>query len=150
MFRKLLKRKKWLLLLLAAGMAAALFGACAPVEEEEKMTIKLANTEYDTVWLMNAVAEIILEDGYGYTVEDLSLSVPVSQVSLASGDIHVWLDTWWWYCLPWWEPAIENGEIEELGVSMEPDPSFWTIPAAVSEEYNIKTVFDMKEPLGAL
>ncbi len=145
MLRNLSKWKKWLLLFVAVGAVAVLVGACASDAEEEKMTIKFSNTEYETAWLMNAVAAIILEEGYGYTTETLSLSVPVSQVSLANGDIHVWLDTWWWYYLTWWDPAIENGEVEELGISMEPAPSFWTIPTAVAEEYNIKTVFDMKE-----
>jgi len=55
------------------------------------------------------------------------------------------LDLWYWYYLTWYEPAIANGEIENLGISMEPAPSFWVIPQWVAEEYNIKTVFDMKE-----
>ncbi len=94
---------------------------------------------------MNGVAKIIIEEGYGYPVETIEVSVPVAQVSLSKGDIHVWLDLWSSYYLTWYEPAIAAGEIENLGISMEPAPSFWTIPQWVAEEYNIKTVFDMKE-----
>ena len=94
----------------------------------------------------NAVAKFILKEGYGYPAESVEVSVPVAQVSLDKGDVDVWLDLWWWYYLPWYESAIADGKIENVGVSMEPVPSFWMIPKWVSEEYNIKTVEDLKRP----
>ncbi|MDP6126814.1 MAG: glycine betaine ABC transporter substrate-binding protein [Dehalococcoidales bacterium] len=143
-------RWKGLVLLFSAlVMMASLVGGCAAGADEEEMelkpTLKFSNTEYETAWLMNAVAGIVLEEGYGYPVESVSLSVPVSQVSLAKGDIDVWLDLWYWYYTPWYEPATASGEIETLGISMEPAPSFWVIPQWVHDEHNINTVQDMKD-----
>jgi glycine betaine/proline transport system substrate-binding protein len=114
-------------------------------EPEEKPTIKFSDTWYESVWLANAIAGFILEEGYGYPVETVELAVPVSQVSLSNGDIDVWLDLWYWYYLEWYKPAIAAGEIENLGIAMEPAPSFWTIPQWVHEEHNINTVQDMKD-----
>jgi len=137
--------KQGLLLLTTLVLTATLIAGCGEAEEEEKPTIKFSDTWYESVWLGNAIAGFILEEGYGYPVETVEVSVPVSQVSLSKGDLDVWLDCWYWYYLEWWNPAIANGELENLGPSMEPAPSFWTIPQWVHEEYNINTVEDMKE-----
>ena len=137
--------KYWLLLFTALLVVPALVAGCGETVEEEKPTLKFSDTWYETAWLMNAVAKIIFEEGYGYTVEPVNVTVPISQASLSSGDLDVWFDCWWWYYLEWWNPAVDNGEIEALGISMEPCPSFWTIPQWVHEEYNINTVADMKE-----
>ena len=129
-------------------LATLLLGACTGETEEStvpKPTIKLSNTEYETVWLANALAEFILEYGYGYPVEDVSMGVPISQVSLMQGDIDAWLDAWWWYYLEWYEPAIADGKIENLGPIMEPAPSFWVIPQWVHDEYGIDSVFDLAD-----
>jgi len=124
-------------------MATLVMGCGEAVEE--KPTIKFSDTWYESVWLANAIAGFILENGYGYPVETVEASVPVAQTSLSKGDIHVWLDCWWWYYLEWFNPAIANGEIENLAPTMDPAPSFWTIPQWVHEEYDINTVEDMKE-----
>jgi len=134
------------MVLASLAVVVALIGGCSSDEAEEpKPTLKLSNTEYESVWLMNAVAKFILENGYGYTVEDVSLAVPVAQVSLSAGDIDAWLDCWWWYYLEWWNPAIADGEIEDLGPSMEPAPSFWTIPQWVHDTHGITSVFDLAD-----
>jgi len=140
--------KRWLLLFTALVMTATLFVGCGEAvekEKEEKPTIIFTDTQYETPWIANALAKFILEEGYGYPVETVEVTVAVAQLSLSKGDIHVWLDCWWWYYLGWYDEAIANGEIENIQITMEPCPSFWTIPQWVHEEYNIKTVEDMKE-----
>ena len=92
--------KRWIVLA-SLAIVVALVGACQS-DEGPKPTLKLVNTEYETAWLMNAVAKFILGNGYGYDVEDVSLAVPVAQTSLSNGDVHVWLDTWYWYYDSWW------------------------------------------------
>lgn len=146
--------KRWLVVPVALVLALSLIGGCQtaaevddgePEAEPEDITIKLADTEYEAAWLMNALADFILGNGYGYTVEAVSLGVPVAQVSLSKGDIDAWLDCWWWYYLEWYNPAIENEEIENLGRSMEPAPSFWVIPEYTHEQLGIESVFDLKD-----
>jgi glycine betaine/proline transport system substrate-binding protein len=137
--------KHWLLLFTALVLMATLVVGCGEAVEEEKPTLKFSDTWYESVWLANAIAGFIIEEGYGYPVETVQASVQVAQISLSQGDLHVWLDCWWWYYLGWYDEAIANGEIENLGPTMEPAPSFWMIPTWVHEEYNINTVEDMKE-----
>ncbi len=137
------KKGNWLLLLTSFFIAASLLVA-ACTTAEEKPTIKLSDLTYETHWLMNGVAKIIIEEGYNYPVEVIEMSVPVGQLSLSQGDVDVWLDLWYWYYLTWYDPALAAGEIEPLGISMEPAPSFWTIPQWVHDDYNINTVEDMK------
>ena len=137
---------RWKLgLVLASMLLATTFVLSGCAAEEEKPTLKFVDTQYETQWLMNAVAEIVLGEGYGYPVEAVQTTVSVGMASLSKGDIEVWLDLWEWYFLTWWEPAMANGEIETLGVSMDSAPSFWIIPQWVHEEYGINTVFDLKE-----
>ncbi len=147
--------KRWIVVPAALAIVVALVGGCQsdepaddsqPTEvEESKPTLKFSDTQYETVWLGNALAEFILGNGYGYPVEHVQLSVQVSQVALASGDIDVWLDNWWWYWLDWWDTVIADGEIEDLGISMEPAPSFWVIPQWVHDEHGIDSVFDLAD-----
>jgi len=137
--------KRWLLLFTALVMTVTLVAGCGEAVEEEKPTIKFADTWYESVWLANAIAGFIIEEGYGYPVETVQVTVPVGQISLNKGDLHVWLDLWWWYYLEWYNEAIAAGEIENLGPTMEPAPSFWMIPQWVHEEHNINSVEDMKE-----
>ncbi|MDP6142252.1 MAG: glycine betaine ABC transporter substrate-binding protein [Dehalococcoidales bacterium] len=139
------KKKNWLLIPISFFIVASLLLAGCFWGGEETHTIKLVDTSYDTQWLSNAVHKIIIEEGYGYPVETLTVSVPVGQVSLSEGDVDVWYDLWWWYYLTWYDPAIASGEIENLGISMEPAPSFWVIPQWVHEEHNINTIQDMKD-----
>ena len=138
--------KRGLLLVFATLLVAvALVAGCGGPAEETKPTIKFSDTWYESVWLMNAVAKIILEEGYGYPTETIQVTVAISQLSLSKGDLDVWLDQWWWYWLDWYEEEIAAGNIESLGISMEPTPSFWIIPQWVHEEYNINTVEDLKD-----
>ncbi len=140
------KKKNWLLLLISFFVVPSLLlAACGPDGGGEKPVIKFVQTEYETQWLSNAMHKIIIEEGYGYPVEELSVSVPIGQVSLSQGDVDVWYDLWWWYYLTWYDPAIANEEIEYIGESMEPTPSFWIIPQWMHEEYHIHTVQDMKD-----
>ncbi|GAG49749.1 unnamed protein product, partial [marine sediment metagenome] len=51
-------------------MATALLtGACALVGGGQKPVIKLHDAEFKSIWINNAIAEFIIERGYGYPVE---------------------------------------------------------------------------------
>ena len=136
--------KRWQLLFSTLLVVAALVVGCGGAEEE-KPTIKLSDTWYESVWLMNNIAKVIFEEGYGYPTESVQISVAISQISLSKGELDVWFDHWYWYWLDLYNEEIDNGNIESLWISMEPAPSFWMIPQWVHEEYNINTVDDMKD-----
>ena len=77
------KKKNWLLIPISFFIVASLLLAGCWWSGEETHTIKLVDTSYETQWLSNAMHKIIIEEGYGYPVEALTVSVPVGQVSLS-------------------------------------------------------------------
>ncbi len=140
------KWKQWLLLFTVLVMVVTLLGGCAVKETgEEKPTIKLSDTQFESGWINNAIAKFIIEKGYGYPVEPIVVSTPVMQVSLANGDIHVVMELWQQNMIDWYNKEIAAGNIENGGMTYEGGPQFWIIPTWVHEEYNINTVEDMKE-----
>ena len=138
-------RLRMLLMAITALMIGIVAVGCAE-EESPKAPIKIVDTSYETQWIYNAVFKFIVESAYDYPVEPVVLTVPVGQVSLSNGDVDAWLDLWWWYYLEWYDPALADGKIENLGPAMEPAPSFWMVPKYTAEEHNIKTIEDMKRP----
>ncbi|MFC2033770.1 glycine betaine ABC transporter substrate-binding protein, partial [Chloroflexota bacterium] len=90
------RKSNWmraLMVLTALLIAVSIFGGCAS-EPEKKMDITMADSQFDSLWFNNAVAEYILEKGYGYNVETIETTTPIAQVSLAEGDMDIWMEMW--------------------------------------------------------
>ncbi|MFC1982041.1 glycine betaine ABC transporter substrate-binding protein [Chloroflexota bacterium] len=137
--------KRWLLLFTVLVVTATLFTACGPAEEEEKPTIKLCDSQFESLWINNAIAKFIIEKGYGYPVETIEMSTPIFQVTLAKGDTHVMMELWQQNLLDWYNEEIASGNIENGGPTYEGGPQFFMIPQWMADKYNIKTVLDMKD-----
>lgn len=138
-------RRSWILLvgLLVAMVAVACAGGGS--EDAEKPTIRFSDTQFESIWINNAIAQFIVEHGYGYPVESVELTTPVMQVSLANGDIDINLELWQQNWLPNYNESVAAGKIINLGMTYEGGPQFFVIPTWVSEEYGITTVEDMKD-----
>ena len=135
------------LLIAVALLALPLFVACAS-EEEEKPTIKLADNQYESLWINNGVFDFIAQNGYGYPVEHVETTTPIAQVSLANGDVDIWIELWIANIIDWYNEETANGNIEDLKDPpiFEGGPQFFTIPKWVADEHNIRTIDDMKRP----
>jgi len=138
-----LQWKRWLLLFTVLVMTATLVAGCAA--EEEKPTIRFSDNQYESAWIENAILIFIIEEGYDYPTEEIVVSSPVLLVSIANGDLHIATEMWHQNYPEWWDEQISIGNIEPLTDIMEGGPQFFMIPQWVHEEYNINTVFDMKE-----
>ena len=114
-------------------------------EPKEKPVIKFADSQFESLWINNAIAKFVIEKGYGYPVETVEMTTPIFQVTLAKGDIHVMMELWQQNLIDWYDEEIANGNIENGGMVYEGGPQFFIIPKWMAEQYNIKTVFDMKE-----
>ena len=137
--------KRWLLLLTALMLVAPLVAGCGQAVEEEKPTIKFGDSQYESLWINNAIAKFIIEEGYGYPVEIIQMTTVVWQISLPKGDIHIMMELWQQNLIDWYNEEIAAGNIENLGMTYEGGPQFFMIPTWVHEEYNIDTIFDMKD-----
>ncbi len=138
--------KRWLLLFTALVTAVTLVAGCATKEVKEKPTIRLVDAQWESLWIANALAEFIIEKGYGYPVEQVVCTTAVYMVTFPKGEMDVHME-FWSQNLPQWtaEHISATGELESLGMTLEGGPQFWCIPQWVHEEYNINTVFDMKD-----
>ena len=123
-----------LLVLLAAGCG-----------DGEKPVIRIHAPQNDSQWLNNAIAEFVVENGYGYPVETVEGTTLVMQVAIPKGEIDLNLEGWQQNMIDWYDEQIEKGSIVNLGVIYEGGPQFFIIPEWVAEEYSIETVEDMKD-----
>ena len=56
--------KRYVLSLIALLIIPLMATACG--EDEIKPTIKLADTQFQSLWINNAIAGFVIENGYGY------------------------------------------------------------------------------------
>ncbi len=134
--------KRGLLILAALLLVVTMVVGCAP---EEKPTIKVADAQWESLWIINAVFEYIAENGYGYPVETIEMNTTIAAVSLAEGEVDLWVEMWEQNWQDVYDEAIAEGKIENMGPVFEGGPQVWIIPQWMADEYNIKTVYDMKD-----
>ena len=67
------------------------------------------------------------------------------QVALPTGDIDVALEGWQQDISEWYEEEMAEGTILNLGAIYEASSQVFVIPSRVAQEYDIRTVPDMKD-----
>lgn len=134
---------RWLFFLLFLGVLA--WGCAAGKVDSPKPVIKLHDSLSESQGINNAIAEFVIENGYGYPVETVEQSTPAMQEGLPKGTFHVNLEGWQQNIIEWYNSEMDKGSIVNLGMIYEGGPQFFMIPQWVSETYNIKTVQDMKD-----
>ena len=129
--------------LLATGL---LTSSCVSGEDDHrKPVIRLHDLQSESSWVNNAIAEFIIENGYGYPVETVVESTPVMMEALPRGEIDVNLEGWQQNIIDWYDEQIAAGTIVSLGANFEGGPQYFVIPAWVADEHGIRTVYDMKD-----
>jgi len=102
--------------------------ACA---EKEKPTIKFSDNQWQSLWINNAIAMYIIEKGYGYPTEQVTLTTPVMQVGLPKGEVHVQMEIWKMSYMDWYNETIAAGTMENLGPIFEASRQGWYVPTYV-------------------
>ena len=135
-----------LLSLLLAGMAAACGGTddggdaaataapTATVEQtvqvedasdatmsEDDGVIRVADTNSEFEWITNPLFQFIMEEGYGYTVQLVKMTMSEAQEALLAGDVDILLAARTPETADWFDGAIAGGEVVNLGVTYETD-----------------------------
>ncbi len=134
-------------LLIAVLMTASLAGLACNGDDggPEKTVIRLHDFQSESQWVINGVAEFILEKGYGYGVESVSATTPQMQETLANGELELTLEGWQQNIIDWYDREVARGTVLNLGVMFEASSQVFVIPRWVAETYGIRTVLDMKE-----
>ena len=144
MFVAKLSRLKGLFLIVGALLILSVFAAACG-EEKPKPIIKFSDTQFESLWINNAIAMFVIEHGYGYPVESVELTTPLMQVALASGDVDVNMELWQQNFIDNYNEEIAKGSYINLGPTYEGGPQFFMVPKATADEHNIKTIDDMKK-----
>jgi glycine betaine/proline transport system substrate-binding protein len=123
-------------------------GAGSPIDAKKK-PIKLADVQWQSLWINNAIARFIIEKGYGYPVETVEMTTPIMQQALVKGDVDVTTELWPANIMDWYTDATKTGKISDLGVNMERAQQGWYVPRYMIEgdaKRNIKaTAPDLKK-----
>lgn len=127
--------------------------AAAPAEDGPKEVIRFADTQFQTLWINNAIAAFIIEHGYGYPVEIVQMTTPVYQQTLASGEIDVQMELWRTNVIDWYTEVTSEGKVLDLGDTYERSAQGWYVPRYVIEgdpergiepmAPGLKSVFDL-------
>ena len=110
-----------------------------------KPVIRLHHSEYASKLVNNAIAELIIEEGYGYPVEMVTATTQEWLEALPEGRVNLDMEAWQQNFIDWYDEQLERGTIANLGMTYEAGPQFFVIPRWVAEEYGIQTVFDIKD-----
>jgi glycine betaine/proline transport system substrate-binding protein len=135
-----MKLMKKLMILVATLVVAFTISACEP---EEQIVIGEGN------WQSNAfhsqVAKIIIEEGYGVTVDVVLADTAIMVSSLKAGDMDLAMEIWS-DNIPSYPDDIEGGEYVELSTNFDDNTQGLYIPTYLAEEYpELQTVEDLKD-----
>ena len=137
----------------AAPTEAVTEQSAAMEEEAPKEVIRFADTMWQTLWINNAIAMYITENGYGYPVESVEMTTPVYEQAMVDGDVDVQMENWTSNIQDWWDEQIANGTMLDLGNTFDRSTQGWYVPRYVIEgdaergieasAPDLKSVFDL-------
>jgi len=140
-------KKKLLSMVLLFLMFASIFSGCAGNITEAKKVIKFADVGWDSIKFHNAVAIFVAEKAYGYGVEEVSATTPITLQALKSGDMDVIMEMWT-DNVATYDEDISAGAYVELGSNFDDNIQGFYVPRYViegDEARNIKaTAPDLK------
>jgi glycine betaine/proline transport system substrate-binding protein len=101
-------------------------------EWHDERAIVFADYNWDSAILLNRIAQFILEEGYGYETDGIpGETIPLFQGQL-DGDIDISMEIWIDQ-MPPYQPALDAGQVVELGNSVDDTVQGWWVPTYVIE-----------------
>ena len=128
------QRGAWLL---SAVLAVAMSMLIGTASAESKGTVRIAEGDWTSNLVQVHIAKIILEEHMGYDVELILADYTAQWVSLASGDLHVALESWEEATKPLMSKYLKeyggSGEVAFLGNCGMDGKSGYFVPSYVIE-----------------
>lgn len=104
----------------------------APAPKEKKV-VKFADTQFQTLWINNAIAAYVVEKGYGYPTEMVEMTTPIFQQAIAKGDIDVMMEIWRTNIIDWYNEVTKSGQMIDLGDIYEKSTQGFYVPRYMVE-----------------
>ena len=110
-------------------------------------TIVFSELDWKSARVQTRIAQYIVEHGYGYSTDLMQGGTNHLFQNLRDGSSHVSMEIWLPTQADDWGVARANGEVEFIGVSLDPDwQSTFVIPKYLQEEYpGLDHVDDLKD-----
>jgi glycine betaine/proline transport system substrate-binding protein len=152
-----MRSKRWPLiisaLVLVLGLTACGTGGTDAPANDTKQVIRFGDTQFQTLWINNAIAGYAVEHGYGYPVEYVELTTPLYQQSITNGSIDVMMELWQQNIIKWYNESIDAGTLLNLGPTYERSTQGFYVPRYMVEgdaargieatAPDLKSVFDL-------
>ena len=120
-------------IVLSMALTVGCGGTGSSLSDEDKEPIVFGDTQFQTLWINNAIAQFIIENGYGYPVDIAIISTPIFMQSIRNGDIDVHLELWRFNDMDWYEDATESGDMIDVGPIYDRATQGWYVPRYVIE-----------------
>ncbi len=85
------------------------------------------------MWINNEIAMFIVENGYDYPTEVVTVTTPVFQQAMVDDEVQVIMEVWWANIEDWWNSEREADTIVELGDIFESSAQGFYVPRYVIE-----------------
>ena len=96
-------------------------------------TVTFADAGWESIRFHSYVAGIIMEKGYGYSMDIVAGSSPVVLLGMRQGDIDVQMEIWTSNIEKIYTEALESGDVVELGVNFDGNTQGLYVPTFVIE-----------------
>lgn len=114
--------------------ALALLSACGSDSGDEEISvITFADAGWESIRVHNAIAQFIVENGYGYETETTMGSTAITVQGLREGDINVYMEIWTDNIKDLYEESIESEEIIEVSTNFDDNVQGLYVPTYVIE-----------------
>lgn len=118
-------RIKWIFVVILAVLV--IFSVPASAKE----TIIIADQTWESGMFHSRVVAIIIKEGFGYPVELMpGENMPIKE-ALAKGRMHIMMESWHHSWIDFYEKAIANGSIVDLGPNFQNAQEGWYVPTYV-------------------
>lgn len=125
--------KKLISVVLLLSILTLLLVGCAEEAGTSKSNeIVFANAQWESNMLHNAIAGTIAEEVFGYTWSEVPGSTAVMHEGLLKGEVDVHMEEWT-DNIPAYQPDVEAGKIQELGVNFDDNYQGVYVPRYVIE-----------------
>ena len=112
--------------------AFLVLGACSSESSTDSIeVIKFADAGWDSIRVHNSIAQLIVEEGYGYETEVTSGTTAATLQSLEQGDINVYMEIWTDNTKEIYEKAIDSGNIVKLATNFNDNTQGLYVPTYV-------------------
>ncbi len=98
-----------------------------------KGTLIFADAGFDSLSFHNAVAQTIVEGGYGYETDIMPGSTPATLEGLANGDIDIYMEIWTDNVIDQYSAMLEDGSVVEMGSNYADNAQGLYVPTYVIE-----------------